>query len=213
MDNVIQALYKDKDQIKFGWNKETGAVSYNVYVGIYESSLSLLESGIKDVSSEKSESRGKVVYYAQIADVRSTLSLGSTSDFSNSVLYFTITYVDSAGSESSLNDSIIVEVPPVGIISKPMKDDPTIRRHPFVFSENEQRWVKQMGSDSGAQIADLSDYYKMNITTDLAYDGTNISTMLSYLSDASSGAPAKLTTYSYSGGLVSKIAITDSTVP
>lgn len=213
MDNVIQALYKDKDQIKFGWNKETGAVSYNVYVGIYESSLSLLESGIKDVSSEKSESRGKVVYYAQIADVRSTLSLGSTSDFSNSVLYFTITYVDSAGSESSLNDSIIVEVPPVGIISKPMKDDPTIRRHPFVFSENEQRWVKQIGSDSGAQIADLSDYYKMNITTDLAYDGTNISTMLSYLSDASSGAPAKLTTYSYSGGLVSKIAITDSTVP
>lgn len=211
MVSSIEPLYKSVNAIKFGWARESGAVSYNIYVGKVESPLTLLVSNIADVPSEQALARGKVYYEVAIADVRTTLSLAATVDFSNTVFFFAITYVNSGGAESSLSDSTIVEVPPVGIISKPMKDDPTIRRHPFVFSDGLQRWVKQVGSASGAMVVDTSDYYKTNITTEYTYDGTNLKTALSYLSDATTGSPAKLTTYTYSGSQVTKMEITDTT--
>jgi len=121
--------------------------------------------------------------------------------------------VNSVGSESAIADSRVVEVPPVGIIPRTMKDDPTMNRHPYVYSDELLRWVKTAGSSSGALITSASDFYEANITTDYTYDGTNLATKLSYLSDATtSGSPAKLTTYTYTGGDLTKVEITDSTV-
>lgn len=213
MNSFIEPLYKAVNLIKFGWSRETDAVSYNIYVGQISGSLSLIYSGIPDIASQQPVGLGKVVYDVTIEDVRTILSLASTVDFGNKVLYFAITYVDSVGSESALADSRIVKVPPVGIIPKTMKDDPTINRHPYVYSDELLRWVKVAGSSSGAMITSDSGFYKDNITTDYTYDGTNLSTEKSYLSDATTvGSPAKLTTYTYSGSQLIKVTVTDSTV-
>lgn len=212
MISYIEPLYKTKNIVKFGWNRESGAVSYKIYVGLSSVSLSVLYSDIPDIPTKQPTGHGKIVYDVLIEDVRTTLSLLSSVDFTNKVFYFAITYVNSVGAESALADSTIVEVPPVGIITKLMKDDPTINRHGYVFTDSTQRWVKMAGSSRGATITDPCDYYKTNITTEYTYDGTNVKTIKSYLSDATTGFPAKLTTYTYSGSLVTKIEITDSTV-
>ena len=213
MDSFIEPLYKSIDRIKFGWRRESGAVSYNIYVGQVSGSLSLIYSLIPDVASKEPVGLGKVIYDALIEDVRTTLTLGSTINFGNKTFYFAITYVDSVGAESALADSRTVEVPPVGIIPKTMKDDPTINRHPYVYSEDLLRWIKMAGSSSGALVTSESSFYKDNITTDYTYDGTNLSTEKSYLSDSTTaGSPAKLTSYTYSGSQVTKIVVTDSTV-
>lgn len=212
MVTFIESLYKSKDSIDFGWNSEpvVDVSSYNVYVGITQSVV-LLASGVSARKSQEPKWRYKIPYTANIATVRSVLGLSATSDFTNTVFYFAITYV-SGGVESNLADSTIVEVPPVGIGPRFMKDDPTINRHGYVFSDADQRWFKQAGSSNGALMVDMSDYYKSNVTSEYTYDGTNVSAIKSYLSDATTGSPAKLTTYTYSGSQVTKIAITDSTV-
>jgi len=215
MDSFIEPLYKSQSIIKFGWNRESGAVSYKVYVGTLPGTATLLPLAVSipDSASQQPVGRGKVIYDALIEDVRTLLSLASTVSFANKIFYFAITYVDSVGSESALADSTVVEVPPTGITPKEMKDDPTMRRQGFVFNDGVLRWVKMAGSSRGAVITDPSDYYKANITTEYLYDGTNIDTIKSYLSDTTAaGSPAKLTTYTYSGSLVTKIEITDSTV-
>ncbi len=213
MNSFIEPLYKAVDLIKFGWSREAGAVSYNMYVGQTSGSLSQLYTDIPDVASKQPVGLGKVIRDATIEDVRSTLSLASTVNFGNRTLYFAITYVDSVGAESALADSRIVEVPPVGITPKTMKDDPTIRRQGFVYSEDLLKWVKMAGSASGALITSESSFYSDNITTEYTYDGTNLSTEKSYLSDATTaGSPAKLKTYTYSGSDLIKVVVTDSTV-
>jgi len=213
MISFIEPLLKSVNEIRFGWAREPGAVSYNIYVGVISTSLSSLVTGIPDIATKASTGLGKVVHVVGIDSVRTVLSLPATTNFGNKVLYFAITYVDSVGSESALADSTIVEVPPVGIISKLMKDDPTINRHGYVFSNELQRWSKMIGSSSGAVIMDTADFYKSNITTEYTYDGTNIETMKSYPSDATAaGSPAKLTTYTFSGSLLTKVVVTDSTV-
>lgn len=215
MNSFIEPLYKSVETIQFGWKPEPYVTvdSYKVYVGLTPSAalLTALAEGISPYVSQQPSTRGKVIYSASISDIRTLLSLASTIDFGNTIFYFAITYV-SGGIESNINDSTVVEVPPVGIGPRLMKDDPTINRHPYVFSDEVQRWSKQAGSSMGAVIVDISDYYKANITTDYVYDGTNISSTKSYLSDATTGSPAKLTTYTYTGSQVNKIAITDSTV-
>lgn len=215
MNSFIEPLYKSIEIITFGWKPEPYIIvsSYKVYVGITSSiaSLFMLADGISSSVSEQPSTRGKIIYNASISNIRTLLSLASTVDFSNMVFYFAITYV-SAGVESNLNDSIIVGVPPVGIGPRFMKDDPTINRHPYVFSDEVQRWSKQAGSAMGAAMVDMSDYYKANIITEYAYDGTNLSTTKSYLSDATTGSLAKLTTYTYTGSYVNKVVITDSTI-
>jgi len=213
MDSFIEPLYKSPNLIKFGWKRETGAVSYKIYVGTVSSSLSLIVQNIPDIASKEPVGLGKVTFDIAIEDVRALLSLSSSVSFLNKIFYFAITYVDSLGAESDIADSSVVEVPPTGITPREMKDDPTIRRQGFVYNTELMKWVKMAGSSSGAVLTDPSDFYKANNTTDYTYDGTNVSTTLSYLSDATvTGSPAKLTTYTYSGSQVTKIQITDSTV-
>lgn len=218
MQSFIEPLYKSDSKIQFGWTPEpvSNVASYKIYVGLVglPGSLSLLVSNINPQASQSPVSLGKVAYDVTASSVQAVLGLSSTSDFSNTVFYFAITYVDTAGTESALADSRIVEVPPVGIMSKLRKEDPTANRHVFGFSDELQRWVKIMTSGKGGLITDPSDFYKANITTEYTYDGSgNVLTTKSYLSDMTmSGAPAKLTTYEYSGGNVSKIIIADSTV-
>lgn len=215
MISLIEPIYKTKTSIQFGWRQEAGAVSYNVYVGLGPdtSLLSQLASGVSNIADNVPSTRGKVTYTAQAGDVQTLLSIPSTWDFSNKVFYFAITFVDASNTESSISDSIVVEVPPVGIIPKQMKDDPTINRHGYVFSDEVQRWVKMSGSAAGAVITNESDFYKANITTIYTYDGTNLASTLSYPSDATvAGMPAKLTTYTYAGSQLTKVQITDSTV-
>jgi len=214
MTSVIEPLYKSKDKIQFAWKQEPGAVSYKMYVGVTPTVTTLvsLYTKISNQVSQVPISLGKVTYDALATDVVTALSLAATTDFSNKVFYFTITFVNSLGAESARASSTVVEVPPVGITSRFMKDDPTINRHPFVFSDGLQRWVKTAGSSSGGLVVDTCDYYKANITTDYTYDGTNIKTTRSYLSDATTGSPAKLTAYTYVGSSLTKIQITDSTV-
>lgn len=213
MNSFIEPLYKAVNVIKFGWNRESGAVSYNIYVGQISGSLSLIYSDIPDITSRQPIGLGKVIYDAVIEDVRTTLSLVNTVDFGNRAFFFAITYVDSVGSESAIADSRVVEVFPVGIIPKTMKDDPTVARHSYVFSEDILRWVKMAGSSSGALVTSESGLYKDNITTDYTYDGTNLLTEKAYLSDATiAGSPAKLTAYTYSGSQLTKVVVTDSTV-
>lgn len=215
MVNVIEPLYKSRNSILFGWNKEVGAVTYNVYVGLGPSLslMTLLATKIPNIPDDVPETRGKITYSANITDVQTLLSLPPTIDFTNHVLYFTITYVNSSSVESPLSESVIVEVPPVGIIGRTMKDDPTINRHGYVFSDNLQRWTKAIGASSGATIIDSADFYKSNLVTEFSWDGTNLSTVKSYPSDATlAGMPAKLSTYIYSGSILMKIVVTDSTV-
>lgn len=214
MVNVIEPLYKSQNKIDFGWRPEVGAVSYNIYVGLAPASVTELASGIDNIKSNRPMDMGKIPYSVNIADVQSLLGLTTDYDFSNTVFYFAITYLDSTGSESThapIPASNIIEVPPVGIIPRTMKDDPTMNRHPYVFSDDIQRWTKVAGSSMGAVIVDSADFFKSNITTDYVYNGDTTTTK-SYFSDATTGSPAKLTTYTYNNGLVTKIQITDSTV-
>lgn len=215
MQTRIEPLYKAPDKIEFGWNPEPGDVaSYNVYVGLTESTLVKIEEGVSSRSSKLGRYLGKIAYVATIEEVRALLGLSSDIDFSNKVLYWTITTVDSSGTESALVDSTVITVYPTGIDPKLQRDDHTIDRHIYGFSDDLYRWIKVSASSSGALVVDNSDFYKSNITTEYSYDGTNVSSTLSYPSDqTSSGSPAKLTTYEYSGSQVTKVTTTDSTVP
>jgi len=213
MTSFIEALYKTASSIQFAWIPEAGAVSYNVYVslGPDPSLLQLLATGIDINPSTAIPSRGKVVYTAQVADVQSLLGIPSTQDFSNKLFYFAVTYYDSLGSEQG--PAAIVPVPPVGIVSKTMRDDPTINRHGYVFSNDDQRWIKMAGSSSGAVIVNTADFYKTNLTSEYTWDGTNLTVIKSYPSDATSvGMPCKLTVNTYLGSQLVKISITDSTI-
>lgn len=216
MVSFIEPLYKSKNQIKFGWKPENGAVSYKMYVGLtpVAASLTILYPNISAIISENSQDLGKVPYTALITDVQTALSLATTKDFSNTVFYFAITYVNAFGQESAIAGSTVIEVFPVGVGSRYLKEDPTIFRQGYVFSHDALKWVRMSGSSQGAVITDLSDFYKSNITTVYTYvDGTNVQTSLSYPSDATAaGSYAKLTTYTYQGSNVTKIVVTDSTV-
>ena len=213
MNSFVESIYKTPNTVTLGWAREAGADTYKLYVSSVATvaSMVLLAQNIPDVPHEQPTGRGKVVYPVSISSVQAALSLASTLTFANTAFYFAITYV-SGGVESSLNNSTIVEVLPVGVTVKFMKDDPAINRHGYVFSDEDYKWYKMSGSTKGALAVDVSDYYKVNITSDFTYDGTNISTIKSYLSDATTGSPAKLTSYTYGGGLVTKIVISDSTV-
>jgi hypothetical protein len=216
MQTFIEALYKSKDQIKFGWAPEPGnvAVTYKMYVAQVglATSMQLLYQNISAQVTHGSGSIGKVTYNADIADVRTILGLSSTVDFSNKVLYFTLTYVDSTSATSNINLSTIVEVPPVGITSKYMKDDPSINRHEYFFSNEDQKWIKSAGTSSGALITSSSLFYADNVTLDYIYAGDQTS-IKTYPSDATTaGSPAKLTTYFYTGGNLTKVVTTDSTI-
>lgn len=215
MQSFIEPLYKSKNAIQFGWTPESGAIGYNVYVGLgaSQSLLTKLDSSVSSSPSNLTSSRGKVPYSVDASAVQTVLGLSSSYDFSNKVFYFAITYINASNVESSLSDSTVVEVPPAGIIPKTMKDDPTINRHGYVFSDDLQRWTKMMGSSSGATIIDAADFYKTNLTTEYTYDGTDLATIKSYPSDATApGMPAKLTTYTYSSSKLTKIVVTDSTI-
>jgi hypothetical protein len=213
MISFIEPLYKSQTSILFGWNPEPGATAYNIYVGLnaLTSSMAHVATNINPTPGASPTVPGKVSCKVNIADVWTVLGITS-GDFSTSTYYFALTY--NSPSESPVASSKIVQVPPMGVMSKYMRDDPTTNRHPYVFSDDIQSWVKAAGSPFGAAIVDTADFYKSNITIEYKYDSTNLSTVKSYLSDATSpGLPAKLTTYSYgAGGFVSKIQITDSTI-
>lgn len=218
MVTFIEPLYKSQFSIFFVWAPEPGnvAMSYNVYVGQtpVPSALVLLKN-VNYAPGNSPAAPGKIAVRIYSSSVLSALSL-SSGDFTTNSFYFTITYINSAGSESALTTSKIVMVPPVGVISSYMRDDPTVNRHPFVFSPDIQCWVKASGSSNGATIVDQSDFYKANITTAYTYDtSSRVSIVKTYPSDATvSGMPAKMTAYTYSGSSTSpsKIQITDSTV-
>jgi hypothetical protein len=218
MVTFIEPLFKVPDKIMFGWTPEplSGVQGYKVYVGQVPlaSALSILESNVSPIPSNDTPSLKKVSYTATIESVRTLLGISSTLDFSNLLLYWAITYINAAGSSSSIADSRVVEVPPVGILGKTKKEDPTTNRNIFVFSDELQKWTKGAASGDGALITDACDLYKANITTEYTYvDGTNVSTMKSYFTDrTTAGSPAKLTTCSYTGSQLIKMIITDSTV-
>lgn len=218
MNTFIETLDKTARKIQFGWKPEsnTGINSYNIYVGQIAdpSSLTQLVTGISPQSSNEPGSYKKVTYDVTIESVQTALSLPSTFDFSNLLLYFAITYVDSYGAESAITGSTVVEVPPVGVGLKTMKEDPTTNRHIYGFSDELQRWIKAAASSKGALIIDSSDYYKANMITEYTRDSSgNILTSRSYFADrTTSGSPATLTTYDYTGGYVNKITVSDSTV-
>jgi len=214
MISFIEPYYKSAGKIDFVWSPEQGAASYNMYVGLSSTALVSLYTGIPTTPSRDSRTIGKVYMPCLIEEVRTALSLADSITFAGStVFYFAITYVNSLGVESSLSDSRIVKVTPVGITIDTMKDDPTSNRHCFVFSQDLQRWIKMAGTSTGSLVVDSSPFYSANITTVYTYDGTNVSTIKSYPSDATTtGSYAKLTTYTYAGSQISKITITDSTV-
>ena len=218
MKSFIEPLNKTATQIQFGWNPEspTGVASYNVYVGQMPNGLNPtpLVSGIGPRSSNEPGSYKKVTCDVSIDSVRNLLGIPTVFDFSTLVLYFAITYVDSYNNESALSASTVVEVPPVGIYGKTMKEDPTQNRHIFGFSDEIQRWIKVAATGKGALIIDSSDFFKANMITEYTRDSSgHVLTEKSYFSDrTTAGSPAKLTTYSYSSGFVSKTVIVDSTV-
>lgn len=216
MQTKVEVLYKADVTLNLGWEPEPEAVaSYKIYVGLVDdpTALTLLEENISARVSEQPGFVGKVAYNAAISDVIDVLGISSTNDFSNTAFYFAITWVDSAGSESSIADSIVTEALPVGIVPKYRKDDPTVNRFMFGFSEEEWRWVKLMASSGGALITSSSSLYAPNTITEYTYDGTNLSTEKSYFSDRTDpGSPAKLITYEYSGSQVTKVTVMDSTV-
>lgn len=215
MISFIEALYKSDAKIQFGWNAEPVTVqSYKVYVGQAPGTLVLLAANINPQTSNDPSNYHKVIYTAQIADVRTLLSLPASLDFSNLLLYWAITYVNNLGVESLLADSRVVEVPPVGILGKVQKEDPTANRHMYGFSDGLQRWIKTAATTSGAIIVSSDSFYQSNVTTEYTYDSSGrILTELSYPSDrTTSGSPAKLITNTYgSSGLIKKV-VTDSTV-
>ena len=216
MQTFIEPLYKSDDKIQFGWNPEpvAGITYYKVYVGQGPGTLTLLADRISTQTSDNPVYLRKVAFDAMIDDVRTVLSLPSTLNFGNLLLYFAITYVNSAGAESPITSSRVVEVPPVGILGKTQREDPTANRHIFGFSDEIQRWIKIATSGTGAIIVSSSDYYSPNMTTMYTRDSSgNVLTEKTYFSDrTSSGSPAKLLSYSYADGFVSKVTVSDSTV-
>jgi hypothetical protein len=215
MVTFIEPLFKSSASIKFGWNPEPGVAvsSYNIYVGKVPGTLTKIVSGINPRVSNDTPAYKKIVYDVPIALVISTLSLSATVTFDTLDLYWAITYVDSLGSESSITDSTIVEVPPVGITGKTQREDPTSNRHIFGFSDQLQKWIKAASSSSGAIIVSSSGYYQDNITTATTYDASGRPLIEKfYRSDMTEvGAPAKLATYTYGSGTSLKV-VTDSTV-
>jgi hypothetical protein len=216
MITFIEPLYKGDNKIQFGWNPEpiAGVASYNIYVGQVSGSLTKIVSGISTRVSDNPINLKKVAYDVTIETVRTALSLPATADFSNLVLYFAITYTDIAGAESLIGQSHVIEVPPVGILGRYKKEDPSSNRNIFGFSDEAQRWVKAAATGSGALIVNSSDFFAPNVTTAYTRDSSgNPLTALTYWSDrTTAGSPAKLFTYTYDGGFVSKLVITDSTV-
>jgi len=216
MNSFIEPLNKTADKIQFGWKPEspTGVSSYKIYVGQVPGSLTLLASNIAYQPSNEPGSFKKVTYDVTIDSVRTTLGIPTTFSFANLLLYFAITYVDSYGTESALTDSVVVEVPPVGIYGKTMKEDPTQNRHIYGFSDELQRWIKTASTGRGALIVDTSDYFKANMITQYTRDTSgNVLTALSYFGDrTTAGSPAKLITYDYTSGYVSMVTVSDSTV-
>src|SRR5271157_5364802 len=109
--------------------------------------------------------------------------------------------------------SNIVNIPPVGISAKTMREDPTINEHVWGFSDDLQQWIKITSTSNGGIILSASDFYQDNITSAYTYDSSgNVLTELAYRSDMTiNGAPAKLITYLYnSNNLVTKL-ISDTT--
>ena len=217
MQTFIEPLSKTPDVIQFGWNAEpvSGVRGYNVYVGQVPvaASLSLLASNVSPTPSNETPYIKKVPYNATIESVRTALGLASTFDFSNLLLYWSITYTNSAGTASAIADSRIVEVPPVGILVKTKREDPITNRNAFYFSDERQRWIKGAASGNGAVIVDSCDFFKANITTEYTYSSSLLTSTKSYFSDrTTAGSPAKLTTYSYDATDLTKVVVTDSTV-
>jgi hypothetical protein len=216
MVTFIEALFKSSASIKFGWNPEPGVAvaSYNIYVGKVPGTLTQIVSGINPTVSNDTPAYKKIVYDVPVSLVISTLSLSSTVTFDTLDLYWAITYVNSAGTESSITVSTIVEVPPVGITGKTRKEDPTANRFIYGFSDQLQKWIKAASSSSGAIIVSSSGYYQDNITTAYTYDASSrVLTEKYYRSDMTvSGSPAKLVSYTYGIGGVTLKTVTDSTV-
>jgi hypothetical protein len=219
MQTFIEALYKSDSKIQFGWNPEPSTVvtSYNIYVSQtpnFPAVPTAIATGVSPTVSNETPNYKKIIYNADIATVRTFLSLPATVTFDNILLYWAITYVDQYLSESSLADSRIVEVPPVGVSGKTRKEDPTINRNIFGFSEELQKWIKAASSSKGAIIVSSSGYYQDNITTAYTYDSSNrILTELHYRSDMTmAGAPAKLVTNTYDTDNLLLRIVTDSTV-
>jgi hypothetical protein len=211
MQSFIEPLYKSADKIQFGWNPEPGAVSYVMYVGLSKETLVLLYGNIPPYVSKYSNNLGKVPKDALIADVQAALGVIGT--FANAAFFFAITFVNASSVESPLSESTVVEVPPVGVTQRFMRDDPSINRHGYVFSNELQKWVKMLGTSTGALVVDSAPLFSANTVTEYTYDGTNVATVKMYPSDATSaGSPAKLTAYTYNGGLLTKVSTSDSTV-
>lgn len=222
MVTFIEPLWKDPLKITFGWNPEPNVTvsSYNVYCGLTPTigTLAALATGVGPTVSQYSATRGKVVYNAAIADVQTLLSIASTKTFANTVFYFAITYLDENLSESSLADSTIVTVYPVGIDTKQMKEDPSINRHIYSFSDEDQRWIKTAGSNRGGVAVDNNEFYLINTISEYTYDASGNTTQIkTYLTDSTiAGSPAKLKLFEYNDGAnptsPTKITVMDSTV-
>lgn len=218
MNTFVEVLNKSATKLELAWKPEStsGISGYNVYVGQTAIAASLVKviSNVSPLPSNEPGSYKKVVSFVTANVVQTALGLSTDFNFSNLILYCAITYIDNYGIESSIGDSTIVEIPPVGILGKTMKEDPTQNRHVYGFSDELQRWIKTSASSKGAVIVDASDYFKANMTSEYTRDASgNILTVKSYFSDrTTSGSPAKLTTYTYDGAYVSKVVVTDSTV-
>lgn len=217
MNTFIEVLYKAADKITFGWNPEaaTGILGYNVYVGqvAIPASMVVVAANVAPQPSNSPQSYKKVTCDVTATNVQTALGLPVTLDFSNLLLYFTITYITGAG-ESLIADSTIVEVPPVGVNGRTMREDPSINRHLYGFSDEMQRWIKLAGTGRGALIVDSNPFYKTNMITEYTRDSSgNVLTEKAYFADRTMlGSPAKLITYDYSAGFVSKVTVSDTTV-
>lgn len=217
---IVESLWKSSDKMILGWNPEpvnpTTVRYYKLYIGLagITGSLTLLADNVSPRPSAQPAYRGKVAYEAEISEVRTTLGLPSTVNFTNIILYYAVTYVDQTGSETALASSPISESLPVGIMPREKKDDPTAYRQIFGFSDSSLRWVKAAASNNGGLIVDTSDFYKANVITEYTYTGTgDVSTAKSYLADRTApGSPAKLVINEYSGSNLVKSTVTDSTV-
>jgi len=208
----MEVLFKAGNLAHLAWKPYSGAFSYRLYVGLSSGSLTLLYDNISALPSQMPADRGKIGVRAPIEDIQNLLGL-TTESFLNTTFFFTVRYLDSAAVESPLVTADIIEVQPVGVAARTMRDDPSLFVQNYVFCPDLYRWVKMAGSSSGALATVTSGFYSANTVTEYTYDGTNLSTEKVYPSDATvAGSPAKLTTYEYSGSQVTKITITDSTV-
>jgi hypothetical protein len=215
MQSALEALYKSRDKIIVGWNPEPGVqvTTYNIYVGLAPvlSSLTRFITGVPPYRSDNPQTLKKVTWEVTLSSVQT--ALGITTDFTNTLLYFSLTYSVGA-TESLVANSTLVEVSPVGF--GPLtrnSDNMAYESFNFGFSSDIQRWVKMASTATGAVIFTPSDFDKPNITTLYTYDTTNLKTTLSYPSDQTvAGSLAKLTTYTYVGSQLTKVVVTDSTV-